>query len=391
MGWFKGMWRMCVGFGLTAAMLITLITCAITFSARSFQHNFAQVSGNETGVVSLAAIARMKLHVDELERAKAPLQERLDAVEREEDALAVRYLSLEGSAKERAEGIDEALNAVEARLGRTDAGGIEPGALLERLEAALSDQALSAQDARSLAAARASLTELNRFAAQAAEAGAARDAARAEAREISAELQVVEERVLAEDAGALRNFSQILAEIDSLKRTSPFGVALSLAQVHPAFLSTLLVCLAGALGSLLYLFPAWLTSKDQVFFSDIVVRMLFGMLTAFGFMIVANAANSLLGLGAVETPMPQPSLNPFTIAGLGIIAGVMADDISKWIHQRAVYLIQQGGGGRLVAQVESAAVSTSPRLSGSGGAGAPLVGEASGGLVNPHGGPYDPV
>lgn len=390
MGWAKSVWNTFVGFGLTAAMLITLGTCAITFSARSFQHNFAQVSGNETGVVSLAAIARMKLQLDELERAKQPLQARLEAVEREEDALSVRYLSLESGAMDRAERIDETLSGVESRLGRPGGGGLQPGVLLQRQEALQADPGLLAEETRALADARTALDELNRMRAEAAEAASARDVVSDEVRVLHAELKVVEDRVLARDAGAVRNFDQILAEVDSLNHTSPFGVALYLAQVHPAFLSTLLVCLAGALGSLMYLFPAWLTNQNQVSFDDIAVRMLFGMLTAFGFMIVANAANSLLGFGAVETPMPQPSLNPFTIAGLGIIAGVMADDIAKWIHQRAVYLIRQGGAGRIIAEVENATVATSPRLAG-GAAGAVMVADGAGGLVNPHGGPHDPA
>lgn len=390
MGWAKSVWNTFVGFGLTAAMLVTLGACAITFSARSFQHNFAQVSGNETGVVSLAAIARMKLQVDALERAKQPLQVRLDAVEREEDALSVRYLSLESGAMERAERIDQALSAIEARLGRERDGGMQAGVLLQRLEAVQSDPGLLPEETRGLADARSALGEVNRLAAEAAEAASARDAVREEARGLNAELKVVEERILANDAGAVRNFDQILAEVDSLKHTSPFGVALYLAQVHPAFLSTLLVCLAGALGSLMYLFPAWLMNQEQVSFDDIAVRMLFGMLTAFGFMIVANAANSLLGFGAVETPMPQPSLNPFTIAGLGIIAGVMADDVSKWVHQRAVYLIRQGGAGRFISGVENATITTSPRPARAAG-GASVAPDGAGGLVNPHGGPHDPA
>jgi len=389
MGWLKSVANTLVGFGLTAAMLITLVACAITFSARSFQHNFAQVSGNETGVVSLAAIARMKLQMDQLDRAKQPLQAKLDAVEREEDALSVRYLSLESGARERAERIDETLSGVESRLGR-EGGGLQAGVLLQRLEALQSDPGLLAEETRALAEARATLDELNRMTAEAAEAASERDSVRDEVRGLEAELKVVEDRILAKDAGAVRNFDQILAEVDSLNHTSPFGVALNLAQVHPAFLSTLLVCLAGALGSLMYLFPAWLTNQVQVSFDDIAVRMLFGMLTAFGFMIVANAANSLLGFGAVETPMPQPSLNPFTIAGLGIIAGVMADDISKWIHQRAVFLIRQGGTGRIIAEVENATPAASPRPR-VGAGGAATASDGAGGLVNPHGGPHDPA
>jgi len=391
-------WRTCVGFVLTLAMLATLLACAITFSARSFQHNFAQITGNQTGVVSLAAIARLKLQLDALDLKKAPLQAQLDRLEQERNGFAAAYLAAESSSRDRAERMDQALSGVEARLGVAGAGGLTAGALAGRLETLAVREGLTTEDSAALGEARAAFVELTRFNAEAAEARTAESAVLDELRQVQAQVRVLDEETLGQAAAGVQNFDQVLAEIDALRHTSPLKVGLTLAQVHPAFLSTLLVCLAGALGSLLYLFPAYLTRSQKVGIDDIVVRLLFGMLTAFGFMIVANAANSLLGFGAVDAQAPQPSLNPFTIAGLGIIAGVMADDIAKWIHQRALYLINQGGAGRVLQTIESHTTvqTSSPRAAPPSVSPATLraaqdVSANLGGMANPHGGPFDPA
>lgn len=378
---------MAVGIVLTLAMLATLLACAITFSARSFQHNFAQVTGNQTGVVSMAAIARIKLKLDELDGRKAPMQTQFDRLEQERDELSAQYLATESNAQDRAARLDEALARLEAAYG-IQGGGVSSSALAGRLETVEQYPRLSEDDRSAITAAKATQQELNGFAAKAAELSAARSAVEDEMRDVQARLRVLDEGAFSEDSAGMQNFDQVLAEIDALRRTSPLGVALYLAQVHPAFLSTLLVCLAGALGSLLYLFPAYLTRTMNIGIDDIVVRILFGMLTAFGFMVVANAANSLLGFGAAEVQGPQPSLNPFTIAGLGIIAGVMADDIAKWIHQRALFLINQGGTGRVLQTIESRTTvetTVNPATVRANQA----VAENLGGLVNPHGGPFE--
>lgn len=383
-------WRIIVGFVLTLAMLATLLACAITFSARSFQHNFAQITGNQTGVVSLSAIARLKLKLDELELRKAPLQAQLDQLEGERDAYATRYLEAESNARDRAEKLDEALRDLEGRLDVAISGGLTPERLSARLQTLTQRTGLDGQGQAALQAAAKLLRELNGFNSEASGASAARSGLDQDAANVQAELRALDEGAFSKDAAGMQNFDQVLAEIDSLRRTSPLGVALTLAQVHPAFLSTLLVCLAGALGSLLYLFPAYLTRAQKVGIDDVVVRLLFGMLTAFGFMIVANAANSLLGLGAVQAQAPQPSLNPFTIAGLGIVAGVMADDIAKWIHQRALYLINQGGTGRVLRTIESQTTLQVNAPNPATVRASQDVSENLGGLVNPHGGPFEP-
>ena len=64
-------------------------------------------------------------------------------------------------------------------------------------------------------------------------------------------------------SGFKGNFNQVVAEVDSLKATSPLGIGMWLAQVHPSSLSTLLAVMMGALGAMLFLFPAYVANKPE--------------------------------------------------------------------------------------------------------------------------------
>lgn len=129
---------------------------------------------------------------------------------------------------------------------------------------------------------------------------------------------------------------------NALRTMSPLGVSAFLAQGHPALLSTVLVLLMGALGSLLYLFPAYLNRPVPVTMAEIVVRLIFGMCAA---LVRARergdcwVLNRIVGAAGDDIS----TLNPFTVSLVGIVAGVLSEDIAKWIQDRGRGIFQQGG------------------------------------------------
>lgn len=380
------LWRTLIGLVLTAVMVATLLACAITFSARSFQHNFAQISGNGTGVVSLAAIGRIAERAAAAEAEIAPLRLQMQERQREEGELGAKVMSLNMAAQEAGARIDLALKPLESRLELNGGTVLDAGSLAQRISALANSPQLNEAERAALADASKQLDLLVRKAAQANNAAAAQDRVREELAYSQGLIGASEARQQGQEGAFKGNFDQIRAEIEALEKTSPYGMGLTLAQIHPAFLSTLLACLSGALGAIFYLFPAFMMGMRQVNLWHIVMRWLMGVTAAFVFMIVANAADSLLGFGGAGNAIPQPSLNPFTIAGLGLVAGVMSEDIAQWIHQRGVYLFSQGKVGQVVRGVESRtmpAPNVAPSPTG--------IDVGQGGLVNPHGGPGDPA
>lgn len=380
------LWRTFIGLVLTAVMMATLLACAITFSARSFQHNFAQISGNSTGVVSLAAIGRIAQQNAASEAELAPLREELGARQRQEGELAAKQISLTLAAQDAAARADLLLKPIEQRVLPGTSSDLDAGALAQRISALAAVPELTEPDRAALAQTSKFLDAMVLQAARAAEAATAQDRSREEIAYAQGLIGSSVARMQAQEGAFTGNFDQIRAEIEALEKTSPYGMGLMLAQIHPAFLSTLLACLSGALGSIFYLFPAFMAGMKQVNLWQIMMRWLMGVTAAFVFMIVANAADSLLGFGGATAAAPQPSLNPFTIAGLGLVAGVMSEDIAQWIHQRGVFLFSQGKVGQVVRGVEkvSTPAASKPIVAPDGNSGL-------GGLVNPHGGPGDPV
>lgn len=382
------LWRSVIGLVLTAVLIATLVASAITFSARSFQHNFAQISGNATGVVSLAAIGRIAQQNAEIEAELAPLRRDLAMQQRLEGETAAKLMSLTLAAQDGASRADLALKPLEQRLLPAANASLDAGALAQRISALSALPDLVPADRAALAQASKFLDVVVLQSARASEAAGEQDRRRQDVALAQGLIGASLARVQSQEGAFTGNFDQIRAEIEALEKTSPYGMGLSLAQIHPAFLSTLLACLAGALGSIFYLFPAFMAGNQQVNLWQIFMRWLMGVTAAFVFMIVANAADSLLGFGGAAAAAPQPSLNPFTIAGLGLVAGVMSEDIAKWIHQRGVFLFNQGQVGQVVRGVEKITAPTAARPPAGGALGAETSG---GGLVNPHGGPGDPA
>jgi hypothetical protein len=106
----------------------------------------------------------------------------------------------------------------------------------------------------------------------------------------------------------------------------------------------------GALGSLLYLFPAYLNRSEPVTMAEIVVRLIFGMCAALAFYVLANAAIAGFSIASsVQQATTSSTLNPFTVSLVGIVAGVMSEDIARWIQARGRGIFTQGGAPTTVA------------------------------------------
>ena len=64
----------------------------------------------------------------------------------------------------------------------------------------------------------------------------------------------------------------------------------------------------------------------------------------------ATTASMIQRLPAITAAMPRfkaagtsSMLNPFTVSLVGIVAGVMSEDIAKWIQERGRGFLTQGG------------------------------------------------
>jgi hypothetical protein len=174
---------------------------------------------------------------------------------------------------------------------------------------------------------------------------------------VGGQVQEADRRILALQAEVVpggTGYERVRGEADALRRLSPFSVSAYLAQGHPALLSSLLVLLMGALGSLLYLFPAYLNRPLPVTMAEIVIRLIFGMCAALAFYVLANAAIAGFAIASTTPTAPSTSsaLNPFTVSLVGIVAGVLSEDIAKWIQERGRGFLTQGAAA---AQAQASA------------------------------------
>jgi hypothetical protein len=73
------------------------------------------------------------------------------------------------------------------------------------------------------------------------------------------------------------------------------------------------------------------------------VRLIFGMCAALAFYVLANAAIAGFSIASSVTQATTSStLNPFTVSLVGIVAGVLSEDIAHWIQERGRGIFTQG-------------------------------------------------
>lgn len=349
--WFAGAF-------LLFLMLCALFFNSLLFSARSFQHNLMIVAANTQGIIDVAEVEAVEAKIAQFSAARA---------EKEVEVARAGLLVAEAdkAAAELAEAYGKEIASFNTLLGEAEitakitppAGaaavsgpeGFDPAIAARRLAA------LGAPMAQERATLSAKIAEIEDLESERATAENKLQEAQLAASRAAGAQRDIDAQILGLKAAYGDSFDQVVRETQALQASSPLGIGVSLVGMHPVFLSTLLACVMGGLGAILFLFPAYVANKMPITFVVIVVRLIFGMVTALAFYIVANA--SIAGLSFVPgdpNSAATTSLNPFTVSLLGIIAGIMADDIADWIHKRGREIL--GAAGKIGGSGEAAAV-----------------------------------
>lgn len=344
-------YKFVVGVVLALAMLAVLLMSALVFSARDFQYGLQQLSPRTGGLISFAELEQANGLIDEIEAAASnsvgeqrDLRNQLDALDgqiqgatRAADQLRAEMVGLI-AALERDANVQAAASAAADTSAR---------ALSQRVDALAARRDLSPGDQQRVAQLRSQAQQLAEQEAAIEDLDVQRAQIAARQRLVDGQVAEANRRVLALQANVVPDsdqYARVRGEAEALRNMSPLGVSASLAQGHPALLSTLLVLLMGALGALLYLFPAYLNRAPPVTIAEIIVRIIFGMCAALAFYVLANAAIAGFSIAsAVQQAATSSALNPFTVSLVGIVAGVMSEDIAKWIQDRSRGIFQQGG------------------------------------------------
>lgn len=348
-------YKFTVGVVLTAAMAAVLGLSALVFSARDFQFGVSLVSPSTNGLISFADLEKADRDVAQIEAESAGPRGELLEINQQVATLDAEVQSAQAAADEARATMVGAIATVEQRAGgqptASAAADMSALALSQRVNALASRSGLSAADQQSVAALRTQAQQLTTQETALDDRGAERAALVARQRLVSGQVAESNRRIFALQQTVVpdyEHFERVRGEATALQNLSPLGVSAFLAQGHPALLSTILVLLMGALGSLLYLFPAYLNRPVPVTMAEIVVRLVFGMCAALAFYVLANAAIAGFSIASsVQQATTSASLNPFTVSLVGIVAGVLSEDIAKWIQDRGRGIFQQAGAAAL--------------------------------------------
>ena len=351
-------YKFAVGVVLAAAMIAVLFMSALVFSSRDFQYGVAQVAPSTNGLVSFQRLNDVGQMVDQLrEQSDVPRGELLE-LEARRSAFAESARSAQtliGSSRSTIVGGIAELEQ-NANIQSNDSAADDTSAQLEARLQRLSQQAgLTPGDQQRAVSLLSQVQQLRQEEASVSASDA--DRASTDARYILLVRQVGEAdaRIFALQQSVVSNYEQfdrIRGEAAALQGLSRLGISADLAQGHPALLSTFLVLLMGALGALLYLFPAYLNRAAPVTMAEIVVRLMFGMCAALAAYVLTNAAISTFQISDTQSaPATSAGLNPFAVSLIGIVAGVLSEDIAKWIQERGrgVLQINNSGAGNVAA------------------------------------------
>lgn len=344
-------YKFSVGVVLAAAMMAVLGMSALVFSSRDFQFGVAQISPSTNGLIDFAKLDEADRQIQQLEAESAAPRGELLEIDRQIGAIDQQAQDAQRTSNEARAAMVGAIADIEARAnvqaGESVAADMSAQGLSQRITALAARPGLPPADQQGIA----SLTvQVQQLAAQE-EAGDDRSAERsalvARQRLVSGQVAEANRRVFALQQSVVpdyEHYQRVRGEAYALRNLSPLGVSAFLAQGHPALLSTVLVLLMGGLGSLLYLFPAYLNRPAPVTMAEIIVRLIFGMCAALAFYVLANAAIAGFSIASsVQQATTSSVLNPFTVSLVGIVAGVMSEDIAKWIQDRGRGIFQQGG------------------------------------------------
>jgi len=344
-------YKFAVGVVLTLAMIAVLFMSALVFSSRDFQFGVAQVAPATNGLISFARLREADAQIAEIETStQAPRGELLE-VEAQISAIDNAAQSAAAQADEARAQIVGAIAQVETNASvdaaQSAAADMSAQALSTRVNALASRTGLSATDQQNVAALTAQVNQLAQAEDGLEQQNADRATLATRQRLLSGQVAESNARIFALQQSVVPNYEQygrIRNEANALTSLSVLGLSADLAQGHPALLSTLLVLLMGALGALLYLFPAYLNRPVPVTMAEIAVRLIFGMCAALAFYVLANAAIAGFSIASsVQQATTSSALNPFAVSLVGIVAGVLSEDIAKWIQDRGRGIFQQGG------------------------------------------------
>jgi len=344
-------YKFAVGVVLAVAMIAVLGMSAVVFSARDFQWGVAMVSPSTNGLVDFHRLADVDRQVTQLEAAssaprgaqlqlQAQITDLNNAAQSNEAAANTARANIVG-------GIAEVETHAQVQPVQSAAADLSTPALSSRVNALLGHSNLSAADQQTVAALRTQVTQLQTQESAADDNGARRAALEGQMRLVSGQVAEADRQIFALQQSVVpdyEHYGRISNEAHALTTLSPLGISAFMAQGHPALLSTFLVLLMGALGSLLYLFPAYLNRPQPVTMAEIVVRLIFGMCAALAFYVLANAAIAGFSIASsVQQATTSAALNPFTVSLVGIVAGVLSEDIAHWIQERGRGIFTQGG------------------------------------------------
>jgi hypothetical protein len=344
-------YKFAVGVVLTVAMIAVLGMSALVFSSRDFQFGVAQISPSTNGLISFAALDAADQQIQQLEAESAGPRGELLEIDQQIAALDAQVQGAEASTNEARAEMVGAIAAIETRANvqteESAAADMTAQGLSQRINALAARPGLPPADQQGVAQLRSQVQQLAEQEEALDDRGAERSALVARQRLVSGQVAEANRRVFALQQSVVpdyEHYTRVRGEAYALRNLSPLGASAFLAQGHPALLSTLLVLLMGALGSLLYLFPAYLNRPAPVTMAEIVVRLIFGMCAALAFYVLANAAIAGFSIASSVTQATTSStLNPFTVSLVGIVAGVLSEDIAKWIQDRGRGIFQQGG------------------------------------------------
>jgi len=376
-----------VGAALTLIMVSALGINALLFSARSFQYNLAQLAPATNGVISvdelLVVETQIKGIIKDTEQPRGALlqaQEQIAALDGRVSDTAAQVQAARAD-------ITGKLAELEARTGAAVAESAAAAAqdttvLQGRIQALTARANLAPADQQNVVTLRGAAQQLGDLESQLAAHDAERAALVGQQRLFGGQVAEADRRIIAlkQSVVPYETYDAVRSEVLALRSTSPLGFGTALVQGHPTFMSLWLVLLMGALGAILYLFPAYMSRETPVTFAEIIVRLIFGMVTALAFYIVANATLAGLSImpASAQGATPAATLNPFSVSLIGIIAGVMADDIARWIKNR--------GSELFGAQQQAAPAGGAPARTPAPNA-RPAFGDPGIDGVNVHGGP----
>ncbi len=370
-----------VGFFLAIVMVAALGINSFLFSARSFQFNLAQVAPRTNGILSIAQLDDIDRQIAQIEAdtaqqrgERAQIEQRLATLNSEIEAGQQTISQTVADLAQGVAGLEETLGRAE---GAQPAAALDSAQLEVRASALISAPGLPAEQSQTASTIRQTAERLGQLEDSQTARETERRTLQVRQRLVGGQVAESDNRIIALQQTIVDDhtaYNRVRSEADAIRRTSPLGIGSALVGAHPTFMSTLLVLLMGALGAILYLFPAYMSRPNPVTFAEIIVRMIFGMVTALAFYIVANA--TLAGLSFVPGQSSAANaalLNPFTVGLVGIIAGIMADDIARWIQRRGSEIL---GGNPMQPGGTSAPAQPAPTPADVGFSG-----------VNPHGGP----